>query len=88
MVSMQIIAECAGKGEVLPVCFTEGGVHGDLVLFLGSDVHPIGARGDKDVTTCQEEGNRGSNVGDPDVGAVSDGFVVVGADALFVPGHE
>lgn len=80
MVSMEVITECAGKGEVLPVCFTEGGVHGDLALFLGSDVHPIGAGGDKEATTCQKEGRRGSNVADPDFGAGSDGFVAVGVD--------
>ncbi|CAM9204884.1 unnamed protein product, partial [Ectocarpus sp. 12 AP-2014] len=41
MVSMDIIAACAAKGEILPVCSTEGGVHIDLALFLGSNVLPV-----------------------------------------------
>eukprot|EP00752_Nemacystus_decipiens_P006721 g6044.t1 len=79
-VSIDVIAECAKKGEVLPVCFTEGGVHRDLVLFLGTDVHPIGAGGDKAPTICPEDGKKGSNEAYPNVAAGSEGFVVVGLD--------
>lgn len=46
VVSMEVIIACAAKGEVLPVCSTEGGVHADLALFLGSEVHPGGVDGD------------------------------------------
>lgn len=48
MVSMDIIAACAAKGEILPVCSTEGGIHIDLALFLGSDVLPNEAAEDKE----------------------------------------
>lgn len=42
MVSMEVITACAGKGEILPVCSTEGGLHTDLALFLRSEVLPEG----------------------------------------------
>lgn len=40
IVNMKMISECAANGELLPICYTEGGVHVDLALFLGSDVLP------------------------------------------------
>ena len=40
MVNLEVISTCAGKGELLPIRFTDGGVHVDLALFLGSDVLP------------------------------------------------
>lgn len=80
MISMEVIAECAGKGEILPVCFAEGGVHSDLALFLAADVLPIGAREDEGATICQQNGRRESNVADADGGAGPDGFVVIGVD--------
>eukprot|EP00903_Cladosiphon_okamuranus_P016193 g14943.t2 len=81
MVSMEVIAECAGKGEILPVCFAEGGVHSDLAVFLAADVLPIGAGGDERATICQQDGGkRGCNGIDADGGAGSDGFVVIAVD--------
>lgn len=81
MVSMQVIAQCAGKGELLPVCFTEGGVHSDLALFLGSDVHPI-RPGGTGASNCQQHGKKGSTLADADGEAGLDGFVAVGGDPL------
>lgn len=73
--------ECAGKGEVLPVCFTEGGIHSDLALFLRSDVYPIGGGGDNGASRIyQQDGRKGPNAAGSGGDAVMDGFVTVGAD--------
>ncbi|CAB1111070.1 unnamed protein product [Ectocarpus sp. CCAP 1310/34] len=57
MVSMDIIAACAAKGEILPVCSTEGGVHIDLALFLGSIVLPVEAAEEKK-PPCRKQGGK------------------------------
>ncbi|CAM9585246.1 unnamed protein product, partial [Ectocarpus sp. 8 AP-2014] len=61
MVSMDIIAACAAKGEILPVCSTEGGVHIDLALFLGSNVLPVEAAGDEKPPRRKQDGEPESN---------------------------
>ncbi|CAM9120215.1 unnamed protein product, partial [Ectocarpus sp. 13 AM-2016] len=61
MVSMDIIAACAAKGEILPVCSTEGGVHIDLALFLGSNVLPIEAAENKKPPRRKQDGKLESN---------------------------
>lgn len=49
IVNMEIISGCAANGELLPVCYTEGGLHLDFAFFLGSDVLP-----GEDVRWCEE----------------------------------
>lgn len=61
MVNMDIIATCAAKGEILPVCSTEGGVHIDLALFLGSNVLPVEAAEDKKPPRRKQDGKPESN---------------------------
>ena len=82
MVSMEVIAACAARGEVLPVCFTEGGVHSDLILFLGSEVLPIGAGEDKD-PRWQPSIKNAAGVAGNCTSSASDGFATVGGDPQF-----
>lgn len=76
VVSMEVIIACAAKGEVLPVCSTEGGVHADLALFLGSEVHPGGVDGDVTDRGSFDE-DRANNT---TVVGESDGYVNVGEE--------
>lgn len=80
MVSMDIIASCAGKGEILPVCFTEGGLHTDLALFLGSEVLPIAAAENKGSILAQQRSKERLGVVGSGGGLGPDGFVTVGVD--------
>lgn len=42
--SLDVISAYASRGELLAVGSTEGGVHPELALFLGSEVQPVGER--------------------------------------------
>lgn len=43
-VSLETVSAYANRGELLAVGSTEGGVHPELAVFLGSDIQPIGER--------------------------------------------
>lgn len=72
-VNMETITACAAKGEILPVCYTEGGVHPDLALFLGSPVFPE----EDEFPTLMLNFDVG-NISTSVEGHEADGFVVVG----------
>lgn len=75
-VSLEVISSSANRGEVLVVGSTEGGVHPQLALFLGSEVRPVGDR-----ASCSAETM-------PDIAAANEsyGVAVVGSgpDATIV----
>lgn len=85
-VSLELIAAYAGRGELLAVCSTEGGLHPQLALFLGSEVQPVvtgrhGDGGGNDANTSVDGGTHGlATVGDgPDAATVllKPGFRVI-----------
>ncbi|CAM9710801.1 unnamed protein product, partial [Scytosiphon promiscuus] len=82
-VSMDIITTCAGKGEILPVCSTEGGIHSDLASFLGSDVVLEGEVQRGESTRRQQDSSGGPNIvgGGGGIGE-RDGFVTVSEGPL------
>lgn len=81
MVSMEVITACAGKGEILAVCFTEGGLHSDLALFLGSEVRPTAAVEHEGTNLGHQRGKGMPSVVGSGGGTGADGFVTVGVDS-------
>lgn len=81
VVSMDIIATCAGKGEILPVCSIEGGIHSDLALFLGSDVVPVEGVQREESSRWPQDGVEASNV-------VGSGGGIDGRDAFVTVGDD